>query len=247
MRGMRDLLPARELPTVPAGEVRWTLADAALVLLGAQLLALVWAVVTVSTAYADGEIPDPLPIAVAVVANGGLWMGYLVGPIATARRKGGGPVADYGARVELGDVPVGLVLGIVAQLVVLPVLYWPILRIVDGDPSGPARELLETVDTPVEWLVVTVMVAVIAPLVEELAYRGLLLRAIQARFGTIAAVLVTSAVFAAVHRQLLPLPGLFVFGLIAALLTVYTGRLGPAWALHVGFNATTLVVLGLSG
>jgi membrane protease YdiL (CAAX protease family) len=59
-----------------------------------------------------------------------------------------------------------------------------------------------------------------------------------------AAVLVSSLVFAAIHRQPLALPGLFLFGLVAAALTLRTGRLGPAWALHAGFNFTTLVILG---
>ena len=243
---MRDLLPSRELPAVPTGTVRWTTADAVLVLLGAQLLAIVWIVVTVAAAYGSGEVPDPLPITVAVLANSGLWLGYFFGPVVVSRLKGGGVRADFGARIEPGDVPLGLALGVFTQLVVLPILYWPILRVVDGDPSASAKDLLVTVDTPLEWIVVILSVAVVAPVVEELFYRGLFLRAVQTRFGPVAAVLITSVVFAAIHRQLLALPGLFVFAVVAAALTLYTGRLGPAWALHVGFNATTLLVLGLS-
>jgi phosphatidylglycerol:prolipoprotein diacylglycerol transferase len=36
---------------------------------------------------------------------------------------------------------------------------------------------------------------------------------------------------------------LFVFGLVVGYLVQRTGRLGPAWWTHVGFNATTVVVL----
>lgn len=243
---MRDLLPSRELPAVPTSRVRWTVTDAVLVLLGAQLLAVVWVVATVSAAYGDGEIPDPLPITVAVLANVGLWLGYFAGPVVVSKLKGNGVAADFGARIQSQDLPLGLALGVFVQLIVLPVLYWPILRAVDGDPSESAKDLLATVDTPFEWLIVALSVAGVAPLVEELFYRGLFLRAVQARVGPIPAVLITSVVFAAIHRQLLPLPGLFVFALIAAALTLYTGRLGPAVGLHVGFNSTTLAVLGMS-
>jgi membrane protease YdiL (CAAX protease family) len=242
---MKHVTGLNELPAVPERGVGWTVSDAVLVLLGAQLLAVLWVGLFFAAAYGGDEPPDPLPITVGVAANVGLWIGYLLGPIAVSRWRGNGIVADLGARLEAADLPIGLALGVFTQLVVLPVLYWPILRIVDGDPSGPAKELLATVDSASDWLVLTVSVVVVAPAVEELFYRGLFLRALQVRFGPIPAALISSAVFALVHRQLLPLPGLFVFGLLAAALALYTGRLGPSWALHVGFNATTLVVLGL--
>jgi membrane protease YdiL (CAAX protease family) len=215
--------------------------------LGSQLLGLVWASAVLGAAYSNGEVPDRLPIVVAVVANTGLWLGYFFGPMLVARFKGNGPVDDFGARLEARDVPVGLAIGIVLQLVVLPILYWPILRFVDGDPSEAARELLATVDTLGEWVVVAFSVVVVAPIVEELFYRGLFLRSVQRRLGSVAAVVLTALVFAVVHRQLLPLAGLFLFGVVAAFLVLYSGRLGPSWAMHVGFNATTLVVLGLGG
>lgn len=229
---------------MPAHPVRWAANDAVLVLLAAQLLSVVWAGIVLTSLYGGDELPDVLPIGAGVLANVGLWLGYGVGPILLARRKGRGPVADFGAVIRPVDVPTGLVLGVLTQLVVLPLLYWPLLRVVDGDPSEAARDLVDAIDGPPDWVLLTVSVVVVAPLVEELFYRGLLLRAVQARLGTTWAVVISAAVFAVVHRQVLPLPGLFVFGLIAALVTVRTGRLGPAWALHVGFNAATLVVLG---
>lgn len=232
-------------PTVPAHSVRWALGDAVLVLLGAQLLSAVWAGAVLAAAYGDAGVPDPLPARVAVLANIGLWLGYGVGPLVVSRQKGEGPLADYGANLRAIDVPLGLVVGVATQLLILPLLYAPIIRLVDADPSESARELIDTATGPLGAVMLTVSVAIVAPAVEELFYRGLLLRALQRRFGTPAAVLVSSAVFAAVHRELLPLPGLFVFGVLAAVLTVRSGRLGPAWVMHVAFNATTLTVVGL--
>ena len=232
---------------VPSGTVRWGLADAALVLLGAQLLGFVWAgAVVVGVHGTEAPVPE-LSIAVAVIANIGLWLGYGGGTLATSRSKGGGVIADLGARFEALDIPVGLAAGVALQLAVLPALYWPILRLVDGDPSEAARTLLGRVDGPFDWLVLCLSVVVMAPLIEELFYRGLLLRALEHRVGPVVAVAASSLVFAVVHRQLLPLPGLFVFGAAAAIVTLATGRIGTAWAMHVGFNATTLVVLGTAG
>ena len=93
-----------------------------------------------------------------------------------------------------------------------------------------------------EMLVFLVVIG--APLAEEVFYRGLLLRSLRKRgLGTVAAVLISSAVFALSHFQAIQLPALFVFGLVAAMLAVKTGRLGPSIWAHVGFNLTSVVVL----
>jgi hypothetical protein len=232
----------RSLPVVPDHPVRWATGDALLVLLGTQLLSFVWASLIIVSVY-GGDVPDPLPIALLAALNIALWAGYGLGPVVVARAKGRGPRPDYGATVEPLDVPLGLAVGVAAQLVILPLLYLPILRLVDGDPSESARELIAAVEGPVDLVLFVASAVVMAPLVEELFYRGLLLRALQRRFGPAVALVVSAAVFAAVHRDLLALPGLFVFGLLAGWLAVRTGRLGPAWAMHVGFNVTTLIAL----
>ncbi|MGF1599348.1 MAG: lysostaphin resistance A-like protein [Acidimicrobiales bacterium] len=231
-------------PVVPKHTVRWTTVDAVLVLLGAQLLSILWVGFVVVTVY-DSTIPDPLPVAALVLLNLGLWLGYGGGTLLVSRAKGRDPIDDYGIHLRRLDLPVGVVGGVVVQAVVLPILYWPLLRFVDGDPSESARELVAGADGLVGHVLLVVAVVVVAPVVEELFFRGLFLRALERSVGTVAAVVVSSAVFALVHRQVLPLPGLFLFGVAAAAITVRTGRLGPAWAFHVGFNLTTLVILAL--
>lgn len=229
---------------VPAHSVAWTIPDALLVLLGAQLLSFLWVGAVIGVAY-DGEIPDPLSIVDLVVLNVGLWVGYGVGPLIVSRRKGDGPGEDFGAKISAIDLPLGIALGVFVQLGALWLLYWPILRVVDGDPSEAARELVGRVDSFGGWVLLIFSVVIMAPLVEELFFRGLLLRSLQRRLGPAPAIIISAVLFGLAHRQLLPLPGLILFGVVAAGLVIWTGRLGPAWALHVGFNATTLVVLGL--
>jgi membrane protease YdiL (CAAX protease family) len=50
-------------------------------------------------------------------------------------------------------------------------------------------------------------------------------------------------VFGLAHFQGIQLPALLLFGGVAALLAVRTGRLGPAILCHVGFNAWTVFQL----
>lgn len=231
-------------PTAPQSTVSWTVSDAVLVLLGAQLVSIVWAGLVVAILHPDG-LPDPTPTGLQLLLTFGLWLGYGVGPLFIVGRRDGLPGSDLGMALRPIDLPVGLVGGVVTQVGLLQLLYLPILRFVEGDPSESARALIDAIDRPVDVVLFVVAVVVIAPLVEEIFFRGLLLGALRARFGTAAAVVVSAAVFALVHRQLLTFPGLFVFGLLAALLVVRTGRLGPAWAMHAAFNASTLVIIGL--
>jgi membrane protease YdiL (CAAX protease family) len=160
------------------------------------------------------------------------------------RFKGRGLVEDLGARIEARDILPGIGLGLVAQLVVIPLLYYlVILRLVDGDLSGPARDLTDRADGPLGVTLLILVAAVGAPLVEELFYRGFLLRGLERRFGPTPALWISSIVFAAIHFQPLQFPALLIFGLLAGWLALRTGRLGPSWAAHVGFNAITVLIL----
>lgn len=150
-----------------------------------------------------------------------------------------------GLRFRWIDAPLGLVVGVATQLIVVPALYLPLRSLIDDDRlSGPARDLLAG-PGGVGLAVIGLSVVVAAPVVEELFFRGLLLQAMQDRWGTVAAVVGSSVVFGATHFQPLLLPGLAAAGAVFAMSVVRTGRLGTAIAVHAAFNATTFVVVGL--
>lgn len=221
---------------------RWGLGDVLLWFLVAQVAAILVGGIIVGALGYDAD--DVVPLWLVAVLQVPLWAGYLAGPLVVTRSKGAGPVAELGAVVRRSDLVPGIAAGVATQLIVVPLLYQlVILRFVDGDLSGPAQDLVDRADSPVGVVLLVLIAGVGAPLVEELFYRGLLLRGLERRIGTTPAVVVSSVVFAAVHLQGLQFPALLVFGLVAGWLTVRTGRLGPAWAAHVAFNLVTLAVL----
>ena len=67
-----------------------------------------------------------------------------------------------------------------------------------------------------------VVVALVAPIVEELTYRGLGFAAVRDSFGIIAAVVVTSLAFGLAHGLVVALPVLTIFGAILAWLRFST-------------------------
>jgi membrane protease YdiL (CAAX protease family) len=56
----------------------------------------------------------------------------------------------------------------------------------------------------------------------------------------------SSALFAATHFQLVQFVGLFVAGLVWALLAQRSGRMGPALVSHMAFNLSTVALLYLA-
>jgi hypothetical protein len=86
-----------------------------------------------------------------------------------------------------------------------------------------------------------VVVALVAPIVEELTYRGLGFAAVRDAFGAVAAVVVTAAAFGLAHGLVVALPVLTIFGLILAWLRLRTESLYPPIMLHALFNGIALI------
>lgn len=85
------------------------------------------------------------------------------------------------------------------------------------------------VDTVPIWLGHTIVAVIIAPVIEEVLFRGVLLHRWALKWGTRSAVLVSSALFAIGHIELL---GHFLFGLAMAALYLRTRSLWVPIAAH---------------
>jgi uncharacterized protein len=156
---------------------------------------------------------------------------------------------EYGLQFKVIDL-VGVPVGVLSQLVLLRLVYWPLER---GWPDTFSRSRVERNARDLYdrahggWLVGLVAVVVVgAPFVEELMYRGLLQRAALRRLNDVFAVVVVAAFFALIHFRWVELPGLFVFGLVLGVCALRTGRLGMGIAAHMAFNATGLLLVAIA-
>lgn len=148
---------------------------------------------------------------------------------------------DLGLRVRAIDGLVGAVAGVGTQLLI-GVLY----RMVDIDADGPAQQLTSKGRGVVGLVGMLVLLALCAPVVEELLFRGVLQGGLASRLPRPLAVVIAAAVFALVHYQPVQFPGLLVAGLVFGSLAMRSGRLGPAVVAHITFNATTVIALWAS-
>jgi membrane protease YdiL (CAAX protease family) len=82
-----------------------------------------------------------------------------------------------------------------------------------------------------------VAAALVAPVVEELFFRGFVYAGLRQRFGWVRAALVSSALFSVLHLQPLGIPPIFLLGLMFAFLYERSRSLWPAILMHVTMNA----------
>lgn len=95
-------------------------------------------------------------------------------------------------------------------------------------------------------LLSTLFAVVLAPFLEELLFRGILLLWLRRLFGPWPAILLSSAVFAVLHVDAWPAPiPLFVLALFLGYLTYRTSSLVAPIVLHATFNGVSMLVLVL--
>jgi membrane protease YdiL (CAAX protease family) len=224
-------------------EPRFTLGIALGAWVCAFLLASIGGAIILSlTGYADDGTGD-YPLWLVAVLQVPLWIGLAGGCWLVSRRWGTGDlVRDYGLDWEPIDL-LGIPVGIVTQLIFVPVLYELLWFIDTDDLSEPAENLTDKARGGLAAVLLVLLVVVVAPVVEELFFRGLLMRSISARWSDGIAIVGSSVLFGLAHFQLLQLPALILFGLVAGYSAYRTGRLGPAIMAHVGFSATTVFLL----
>jgi membrane protease YdiL (CAAX protease family) len=229
--------PAEDVAVAP----RWGIGDAiAGFLVGNTLVLLVVGI----WAGASGE--DELSFGMIAVGQVALWVGLLGAPLWATRTKGSGsPARDFGLVVRAKDALSGVPIGIVSQLVLVPLIYLPLRQLVDVDKlDEPARELADKAHG-FGFVALAVVLVVGAPIVEELFFRGLLLRSISRRFGDGWALAGSSFGFALAHLEGLQFPALLAVGVVFGRLAQRSGRLGPSIFAHSAFNLVVVVALTL--
>lgn len=210
--------------------------------LAGYLCAILVSAIAASATLAAGAGADG--ISVLLAGQVGFWA-TLMATVAIARRTPERRVR--GRRLAVGlvlsDLPLGALLGVATQLVLVPLIYLPIRGLVDLSAlEEPAQDLLGGLQGA-DLVAMAVGVVLIAPVVEELFFRGLLLESMRARWGTTIGITGSSLVFGATHFQLLQLPALTLAGTVFAAAAVRSDRLGPAITTHAAFNATTFSAL----
>jgi uncharacterized protein len=131
-----------------------------------------------------------------------------------------------------------IALGIFGVMLALGAILDPFLDA--GEEQGLTPDDWES-DRAGAFAANTVVVAGLAPIVEELTYRGLGF-SLLLRFGRPTAILLVGVAFGLGHGLFAALPILVAFGIGLAFLRDRTGSIYPAILLHAAFNGLALAL-----
>lgn len=234
-----------DTPAAPRTGVRWGLPDVALT----WLAGLIGAIVLGALAVAALDVPED-----DVADDVGVFLATIVGQTAVvvgvlalvSRSKGRGSLRrDFGLTIRLRDAG-WLAVGVGLQIALGLALY-PIAELSDRDDSQTVVNLLEDASGP-GLVLFAAAVVVLAPLAEELLFRGALLRALTRRLTPAGAVFVSALVFALVHPlgdpevgSVIVVPAILTLGVVSGYLAARSGDLSRSIMLHAGFNLLTVV------
>lgn len=232
----------------PDRRPRWGIGDVFLGLAG-WIVAQVLAVVALTVI----GVTDTITLALVTLPIGWIALvGYLV---ILTRLKGYGSLRrDFGFRFRWVDPFMGFSIGLLILFVSF-VVRVAVAKAFGEEPTGNADAIFGDVQSNrYAVLAMAAMAAIGAPIVEELFFRGLALRAFEKRWaGAVVGVCCSSLLFALLHFQagtvasaLSLIAGIFVYGASFAVMARATGRLGPSIFAHMTINGLASAYLVFS-
>lgn len=183
---------------------------------------------------------DPMLIIWGLIASASIQLGLLW----LYLRKGNR--AEIIGLTHFGRISVGKTLFIAVGTILVASLFNYIYAnfVISGMPmqDDMAKMLASIPRTPLNIGVGVIAIAIIAPLIEELLFRGLLQRSLMPYMPAGGAIALSAFVFAAVHMQLLALPALMALGAAFGLIYHITGSLRTTIILHMLNNMMALAL-----
>lgn len=109
-------------------------------------------------------------------------------------------------------------------------------------PQDIVEFLIHSGDWPARSLVI-VLAVVVAPVTEELIFRGCLYGILRGACGRTVGILISALLFAAIHGHVPSLGGLFLLAVGLALVYERCGSLWAPISMHAAFNAITIAAV----
>jgi uncharacterized protein len=204
-------------------------------------------------AIASAPVPPEWYVATTLL---GLWIGFIGAPWLASRTQGTRHFfRDLGVRFKVIDL-VGIAIGIGGQILVA-IMYAPFQHDIH-DFNAPSQKLTGG-SHGAGFVIIAIFTVLFAPAMEELFFRGLLLKGLVRLFtkvgapggartaGVVLAVIVDGLLFGLAHGEWVQLAGLAVFGMILAAVSYRTGRLGMNMVAHASFNLVAIIAIATSG
>jgi uncharacterized protein len=207
-----------------------------------QIVATVAAVIVVSSlSGSPAGTVSPISIVWGIIAAGVLLLILLWAYLRKASR------ADQLGLMTFGKLSWVKIFGLALPLLVGVYLFNFVYAtyVIPGiDMQKEITDLIKNIPrTPLNIVLGFTAIAILAPLVEEVLFRGLLQNALGHKMPAFAAIALSSFVFAAIHLQPYAIPPLMVLGAAFGYIYHKTGSLRINIMLHAVNNAVALLML----
>ncbi len=233
--------PPSEPPAPSAAEPSWPLWTAFVALFAGMLVGNVLGSIVYAIASGAGYDTDHLPMGYTLVANL-LFDGSLIGAAVVFARLGGRVTpATFGLRAVRLWTAVKWAAAAYVTYVVIGQLWINLLDL--QDETDDITDKLKDDPTAATVAGIAIFAVVIAPIAEEVVFRGFVFPALRSKLNVAWAAIVTGVLFGLVHVFGSPigfLVPLAVLGTVLCLLYWKTGSLYPCIALHAANNCLAL-------
>lgn len=139
-----------------------------------------------------------------------------------------------------GSAPRRVGSGLLVLWALLPVIYGTFLLLAALGYRGFQPQVQQLTTREKGWQSLAFFAVVVAPVLEEIIFRGLLYPAVRRMGGRFLAVGVTSVLFGIVHQPPVVWAPLTILGVVLAYLVETAGSVLPCIAAHMAFNALTV-------
>lgn len=102
---------------------------------------------------------------------------------------------------------------------------------------------LPTIDRNPQWVLAFFAVVVVAPIAEELFFRGFLYQALRRWRGVTQGIALSALIFALAHVSPLIIPSIFALGIILAYVFEKRGSLAATMAAHMSYNLIGFIAI----
>ena len=169
----------------------------------------------------------------------------MIGAFAAAKGRSFGDLLGLGRRRLGAALAAGLrsYIGIFPWLFLLLFLMIELSRRIGWQPpTEPIQELLFQERRGAVLAITVALACVVAPVAEELFFRGVVYGALRQRIAWPAAMLISAGIFAAIHTNLLGFLSILLLGCLLANLYERTGALVVPIAIHILHNSLLMAM-----
>ena len=242
-----DQFPPPPPPSVPAlheslltpqlNEVPWRAREGILVALFGLLTGGFFSLL-VATRFEKGDPTLQLLVVMLLEGSLGFWVWLWV------KLRHGAGFRELGVRFHPSDVGAGVVAGLLGLGVAsaISAIVLEIARSVTNKTVTTPQQLPTIHENP-QWVLAFFAVVVVAPVAEELFFRGFMYQALRRWRGVTQGIVLSALIFALAHVSPLIIPPIFALGIILGYLFEKRRSLAATMAAHMSYNLIGFIAI----